>query len=317
MVLFYLSIALFSGLMIANQSPINADLRTKIGSPFIAATISFGIGAIFLGIISLLTKGQIFPSIAFIEENPAWIWLGGILGAVFLTSNVLLFPILGSIQTVILPILGQILAGLVIDNFGLFSSHQVSLTSFRIIGIIIVITGIAIAVVLPNFLNQNIKALDRNITKNTNLASKVKWQSWAIVSGAFAAIQQAINSHLGVLLHSPAQGAFTSFFIGFISIMLFTIFHDQKLPLKTEFKKIKLWNLLGGILGSLFVFSSVIVVPHIGTGLTIMLSLLGQIIGSMLVQQFGLWHSIKLNLKLVQVIGVIVMICGLMIIKLL
>lgn len=63
---------------------------------------------------------------------------------VFLTGNILLFPKLGGVQTVVLPVLGQILMGLAIDNFGLFYSQQTSLTVFRIAGAVLVLLGVVL-----------------------------------------------------------------------------------------------------------------------------------------------------------------------------
>ena len=94
-------------------------MKKVVGSPFISAAISFLVGSVFLAIVSAVKSHQVFPTMTFIQSNPAWIWLGGVLGAVYLTSNVLLFPRLGAIQTVVLPILGQILMGTLIDTFGL------------------------------------------------------------------------------------------------------------------------------------------------------------------------------------------------------
>lgn len=153
-VLVFLGLSLFAGFMLANQNPINADMKKVVGSPFISAAISFLIGSIFLGILSAIMSHRVFPSGSFISSNPAWIWLGGVLGAVYLTSNVLLFPRLGAIQTVILPILGQILMGTIIDTFGWFGTAQTPLTLMRVIGLIVLIAGVVVAVVLPNVLNK-------------------------------------------------------------------------------------------------------------------------------------------------------------------
>ena len=97
----YLGIALFAGFLLANQNPINADLRKNVNSPFWASTISQIIGVVFLGTISLLLSGDLFPSAEFVQSHPAWIWIGGLLGPVYVTSNVFLFPRLGAVQTVI------------------------------------------------------------------------------------------------------------------------------------------------------------------------------------------------------------------------
>lgn len=130
----YLAFALVGGFLLANQNPINADLRKIVGSPFLASGISNFVGSIFLGIITLVTSQTLFPSFQFVGSHPAWIWIGGVLGGIFLTSNVLLFPRLGAVQTVILPILGQILMGTLIDFIWLVSCHATSDDSDALFG---------------------------------------------------------------------------------------------------------------------------------------------------------------------------------------
>lgn len=305
--LIYFTMALLSGFLIANQNPVNADVRKIFSSPFLAASLSFFIGSAFLGVLSLTMGGGLFPSLAFISSNPWWIWLGGFLGAVYLTSNVLLFPRLGAVQTVILPILGMILMGTVIDTLGWFGAKPVEITLTRIFGVLIMMIGVFTAVVLPNLKNEKI---GEKVPKNL-----VLWQIWGIVVGGFSAIQQAINGHLGKLLKSPSQGAFLSFFIGFILIFILALLVDKRLPNLAQFKSMKAWHGLGGILGGLFVFGSVLAVPQIGAGFTIMLSLIGQIVGAMLIQQFGWWRSAKYRIQIWQIIGVLVMIFGIVLIK--
>ncbi|MDU2152700.1 MAG: DMT family transporter, partial [Weissella confusa] len=141
------------------------------------------------------------------------------------------------------------------------------------------------------------------------------WRVWAIIAGAFSAMQQAINGRLGALLHAPAQGSFISFFVGFILITIVALIVDKRLPKMSELKQAKSWNWLGGILGGLFVFASVLSVPQIGAGLTITMGLIGQIVGSMLVQQFGWWRSAKISVSRIQILGVVVMAAGVVFIK--
>lgn len=311
----FLGLSLFAGFMLANQNPINADMKKVVGSPFISAAISFLVGSVFLAIVSAVKSHQVFPTMTFIQSNPAWIWLGGVLGAVYLTSNVLLFPRLGAIQTVVLPILGQILMGTLIDTFGWFGSQPIPLTALRVIGVIILIAGVVVAVVLPNVLNKDVEAMDKAIQAKETHTELLGWRVWAIIAGAFSAMQQAINGRLGALLHAPAQGSFISFFVGFILITIVALIVDKRLPKMSELKQAKSWNWLGGILGGLFVFASVLSVPQIGAGLTITMGLIGQIVGSMLVQQFGWWRSAKISVSRIQILGVVVMAAGVVFIK--
>lgn len=315
MTIILMLVALLAGFMLANQNPINADLKKIVGSPFGAAAISFGVGTVFLGILSVVVNHALLPSLSFVGTQPSWIWLGGILGGIYLTSNVLLFARLGAIQTVILPILGQILMGIIIDTFGWFGGNVLPLTFPRVLGVLVLIAGVIVAVVLPGYLNKEVRQIDAKVQAGEMQSTLLGWRIWAIIAGALSAMQQAINGHLGALLHAPVQGSFISFLIGFILILLVSLIVDKRLPSWTDLQQAKIWNWFGGILGGLFVLATIIVLPTIGAGMTITMGLLGQIIGSMLVQQFGWWRSMKASVNLVQIVGVLVMIVGVVLIK--
>ncbi|MDN6543345.1 MAG: DMT family transporter [Lentilactobacillus parabuchneri] len=314
--LVFMTISVIAGFLLANQSPINSNLSTVVKSPFIAAAISFIVGTIFLAITSLSMSGRIFPSLSFIQTQPAWIWLGGILGSIYLTSNVLLFPQIGAIQTVILPVLGQIVMGTIIDMFGWFGAKQLPMTWIKFIGIIIMFVGIFIAVVVPSIKNRDVRQFDSETVSGQHPTVVLGWQIWAVVIGFVAATQQAINGHLGTLLGSPSQASFVSFAVVTVIVILVALAVDKRLPNIQQLKETKAWNWLGGILGSLFVLASVITIPKIGAGLTIMMGLLGQIFGSILIQQFGWWKSMKSRVVLAQIVGMIIMLIGVVLIKL-
>ena len=133
-----------AGVGLPIQTSVNTRLRKKVGSPFNAALVSFLVGLLFLSTLLLVTGQGLHIPFAQLLNEPAWIWIGGICGVVFLTGNILLFPKLGGVQTVVLPVLGQILMGLTIDNFGLFYSQQTSLTAFRIAGAVLVLLGVVL-----------------------------------------------------------------------------------------------------------------------------------------------------------------------------
>lgn len=313
--LFFPVLAMFYGILLSNQTPINSELRRKIHSPLWAATISFTIGSISLGVINYIALGKVFPSLEFIQSNPLWIWTGGLLSVINVMSNILLFPILGAVQTVILPMLGQVLIGLVIDSFGWFGTSLIPMTSIRFFGSIIVICGVFVSVVLPSLLNKDFQKVEKKDKKKERSTLVNFARIIAIIAGTFSGSQQAVNGHLGVLLNAPLQSAFCSFFIGMVALIIISIVYhrsfihvDPKTPLKA-------WNLSGGLLGAALVLISVTCIPKIGTGLTIIMGLIGQILGSLIVQQFGLWNSKQSNISKPQVIGIVIMIFGVILIK--
>lgn len=73
---------------------------------------------------------------------------------------------------------------------------------------------------------------------------------------------------------------------------------------------------LGGIVGALFVLGNAFLVPQIGTGLAVVIVLVGLMIGSLLIDQFG-WLESQCNpLTLAQLLGLVVMIAGVALIRL-
>lgn len=313
--LLFMLFSLIAGFLLSNQSPINADLSRIVRSPLIAGTISFIIGTLFLGVLALTMSGRLFPSGSFIRTQPMWIWLGCLLGAVYLTSNILLFPKIGAIQTTILPIMGQITMGTITDSFGWFGAEKIAMTPWRLVGIGVLIVGVVVAVVLPSLTNRDVRQFDTTVTRQRKSTAMIGWQIWGVVIGVLAAMQQAINGHLGTLLHSTSEAAFISFFVGTILIAIVAGVIDKRVPTTRELKTTRPWNWLGGLLGGSFLFVTVVAVPQIGAGLTIMMGLIGQIIGSVLIQQFGWWRSARQPMVPAQALGIGLMIVGVGLIK--
>ncbi|CBL91576.1 membrane protein [Leuconostoc gasicomitatum] len=306
-------LGLFAGFILANQSPINARLGDSVKSPFISSLISFTIGTIFLAVIYFVS-GQHVANMTYIAAtNPWWIWFGGVIGVVYLTSNILMFPKIGAIQTIILPIVGQVFMGVIIDSLGLFGVEQVPISLIKIIGVFILFIGIYIAVVLANKKVVN-KFSTTGATQTTAILNM--WRIWGVFVGALSAIQQAINGRLGYLLGSAVASAVISFIIGTVIILIFILVREphslaKAVPLKTK----PFWLFIGGILGSLFVFSTTFLVPKVGAGMTVTLGLTGSILGSMVVSQFGLWQSPKQQVTRIQIGGILFMILGVVLIK--
>ncbi len=74
------------------------------------------------------------------------------------------------------------------------------------------------------------------------------------------------------------------------------------------------WMWLGGILGALFVLGNVYLVP-IRTGFAVIIVLIGLMIGSLLIDQF--WLASKRTVTLLQIGGLLIMIVGVMVIRIL
>ncbi|BCT42340.1 membrane protein (plasmid) [Bacillus cereus] len=138
----FLIFAFLAGLALPIQFSINAQLRTFVGSPLVAATISFIVGAITLFTISLFKAGFSFNK--GIASAPWWVWTGGVLGAFYVLATIILIPRIGAGTTVALVLAGQIVASVLIDHFGLINVPIHLLSMPRILGAILVIIGVVL-----------------------------------------------------------------------------------------------------------------------------------------------------------------------------
>lgn len=93
-----LALALFAALgggLIAAQAPINARLRTAVGSPLLSAAISFTVGTVILVVAALATDAG-RAGVAQVGAAPWWAWVGGICGATLVTATLMAAPRIGS-----------------------------------------------------------------------------------------------------------------------------------------------------------------------------------------------------------------------------
>ena len=306
------------GISLAMQTAVNSRLRNFVVSPYLASMVSFVIGTLFLAITMLIIGEPFGISINVFVTEPIWIWFGGFCGVIFLTVNILLFPKIGSVQTAVLPILGQIIMGMLIDHFGWFRSIEKPFDSHRVLGVIFVLTGVFFAVVLQDVLS---KRFTNNIKVPTVPISKANQWIWRLIgisAGMLTTVQIAINGELGSILNSPVRAAFVSFLVGTITLIAIVSLKERSFAgLKNTFKqKAPWWIWIGGILGGLYVLINVHLVGQIGTGQTVILVLFGQVTGSLLVERLGLFGSSKNKIAWVQIVGLILMVAGIIIVQL-
>jgi bacterial/archaeal transporter family-2 protein len=134
------ALALSAGAMISVQAPLNAMAASRLGHPLGAAMLSFVVGTLCLLVVTLVVaRGQVaWGSFA---SLPPLLYLGGVLGAVFVTVTIVLTPTLGIGAVIALAIAGQVIAGLALDHFGLFDLAVREITAGRVAGAALTVAG--------------------------------------------------------------------------------------------------------------------------------------------------------------------------------
>src|SRR5689334_904789 len=88
-----LLLGVLAGSALALQPPINAQLRLGMGSPYWASFASFTVGALSMALFALARRSPLqFPAAG---SMPWWAWIGGVLGAFYVTCALMLAPRLG------------------------------------------------------------------------------------------------------------------------------------------------------------------------------------------------------------------------------
>lgn len=130
-----------AGCLIALQSPINATMAFRIGHPIAGAALSFTVGTVALLVLAAVFARDSFDAAA-VARLPLLLLLGGgLLGAVFVTSNIMLTPRIGVAAVVALGIAGQVVSSLALDHYGFFGMAVRELSAGRLVGAGMVIAG--------------------------------------------------------------------------------------------------------------------------------------------------------------------------------
>lgn len=137
----------------------------------------------------------------------------------------------------------------------------------------------------------------------------------ALSLGAILPLQAAINSRLSKAIGSPVYAAFVSFAVGTIALFLYLIATKQfnvqaLLPRQNPW-----WVWTGGLLGTFFVAGIVILLPKLGVVLAFSLVIAGQMVASILFDQFG-WLGVAVReISLGKIAGVVLLIAGVVMIR--
>jgi len=141
-------ILMFSTLFIGAILPVQAVLNTKLGKqtggPLISSLLSFLVGLICLVIINLFANYSALLHMKLLSVSPWYVWMGGLLGAIYVTCVIFVNQQQGVALTFALVVAGQIFISLVIDHFGLFGSVIRPVSIPKIIGALLIIAGLVL-----------------------------------------------------------------------------------------------------------------------------------------------------------------------------
>ncbi|KZY62997.1 hypothetical protein A3742_07500 [Oleiphilus sp. HI0071] len=132
----------------------------------------------------------------------------------------------------------------------------------------------------------------------------------AVIVGFSLASQAGINSQLRVGLSTPIQAAFISFAIGTIVLGLIALKQGEPWFINEGFNNIPWWAWAGGALGAFNIAMSIYLVPKLGA-LALAISIVGgQVIASLIYDQYGLLGYPKIELSWTRAGGAVLIVIG-------
>jgi bacterial/archaeal transporter family-2 protein len=127
-----------AGGAVAIQPALNAGLSRATGS-LPAALVSFLVGATVLGLIVALS-GQLNRVGA--SGEVSWYYLlGGVCGALWITSSLIAVKSLGAGGVVAATIAGQLTGAVVADHFGVLQLSVTPISAGRVVGVLLLVAG--------------------------------------------------------------------------------------------------------------------------------------------------------------------------------
>lgn len=137
----YMLFAVLAGAMMPTQAATNNKMAAVVGSPILAALISFLVGTVAIFAYTVAT-GTPIGNLVSAKNAPPIAWVGGLFGAFFVAATVMLVPRIGVALTFSLVIAGQMLVTLFIDHFGLLGIEVQRVSWQRVVGILLVTGGV-------------------------------------------------------------------------------------------------------------------------------------------------------------------------------
>ncbi|WP_217562614.1 DMT family transporter [Paenibacillus sp. GbtcB18] len=311
-IIFYLLMGITIGMLFPIQASISARLSSYSKTPFTASFIAFSLGSVILLIINLIVDPKGI-SIGIDFSYPLYVFIGGaIAGIGFHVSNVILFSKLGASVTTIITVTGQMIIGILIDHFEWFGVTANPISTTRIIGTIIMI--LAISLVQPKKKRDLIAA-----SENKKKDSKAAWIIMGVLAGFLPPLQTAINGKLRVATDSLLGATFISFFVGAIILLILILITRRRLEIPLydiQKKRIPVWVYMAGIFGIFIVTGNIVLLPELGSVLTTMIFLLGQMIMAIIIDQFGLFNLQKRKIDSRRIAALVLTVIGILFVKL-
>lgn len=282
-------LAALSGLLIALQARANGELSHRLGNGLQAALVSFTSGLIIIVVIALFNPSikegvRTLRRAVIAKAIPPWTLFAGMLGASFVAVQTQIVPLIGVAIYSVAAIAGQSAISLVVDRIGLTGGGKKEITPRRVTAAFVTVFAVFISVA------------DRLDGKDLSIAAVIL----GVLAGTIVGVQRAMNGQI----NEHSQQSFTTSLLNFamgttflLVILLFAMtLGGMKLsPLPAG----PWWIYTGGAIGVIYVAFTSTIVQHLGVLTFTLISVGGQLAGSLLIDLFSPTDGVQISVYLV------------------
>ena len=144
MIFGFVILAIVIGALMPLQAGLNAELTRYLKHPYLAALISLTSGAIAISILVIMNGG--FNEIKRLNAVPPHLLMGGVLGAIFVSSSLFFIPRMGATTMIASFITGQLIGSVIIDHFGFMGLTPTPVSIEKFVGIILLFSGLFLVI---------------------------------------------------------------------------------------------------------------------------------------------------------------------------
>jgi transporter family-2 protein len=139
--IFFLLLAVIAGAVLPLQAAVNSRLGNAVNDSIYGAFLSFIVG--ILALTPYVFSGRVELRNLSNAVDQHWsVWIGGALGAFYVTSLIILTPRLGVALTLGLTVAGQMGFALLLDHYGWMGLPVQTINWTKIAGILMIIGGV-------------------------------------------------------------------------------------------------------------------------------------------------------------------------------
>ena len=137
----------------------------------------------------------------------------------------------------------------------------------------------------------------------------------ALAAGVLLPVQAGLNAQLRSALGSPVAAALVSFLVGTAGLATVAVLLRTPLPLGRAWAVTGPWQWSGGLIGAVYVLAAIVLAPRLGAATLIAAVVAGQMITSLVLDQYGLVGFPVHALTPVRFLGAALVIAGVILIQ--